>query len=468
MALSNLAQKKEVKEEQKTIFDVVRSGEHILIPEACTIKVAIQMLQARQDYESQLVVLARTIECMPQEGALALHKVLTEKYGFAATGFGGEQEIESGFGKRTKMYWGDFPLPGMGTINTDWTFEKNKIVFRVVAKVPRMYEAKVQQIFAEVERVAREESIYRGQPLKVNFYDHEEQEWLKIPEITFMDPTGVKPEHAIYSRHIEEQLETNLYTPIQRAQDCLANGISVKRGVLLAGTYGTGKTLAAGVAQRLAWENGITYVYIEHAFQLAKAVIFARMYQSPAAVIFCEDIDRTVSGERNAKVDEVLNTVDGIDSKNTNIMVVLTTNELESITPAMLRPGRLDSVIEVTAPDAEAISRLIKLYGKDVLAPGEDVTEAAEVMAGKIPAVVAEVLKRAKLAQLAREKPGTRVLSITGAALAVSARSIVGQMELLARLEEARKPKTLPTLDDVVRNAVKQGVKRYSGTPETN
>lgn len=58
------------------------------------------------------------------------------------------------------------------------------------------------------------------------------------------------------------------------------------------GTYGTGKTMAATVASRLAVDAGITYVYVPRADELSDAIEFAKQYQSPACVIFCaEDIE---------------------------------------------------------------------------------------------------------------------------------------------------------------------------------
>lgn len=454
MGLSNLANKKETTAETKVVYDVVRSGEQILLPDALSIKDAIALLVAREKHDLQPVYLSRTINCMPQEGAIALHKVLTQRYGFAAEGWGSRIEVECGYKKKTDLFWGRYPIAEMdGYIETEWSFSGGKIVFELQSRFPRMYETRIKAIFDEVERVALSESLYRGHALKINFD-------ASMPQIEFMNPAGVLPEHAIYSRNVQEQLETNLYTPIQRASDCLANGISLKRGVLLTGTYGTGKTLAAGVAQRLAFENGITYIYITDPRQLAQAVIFARLYQSPAAVIFCEDIDRVVAGERDQEIDDILNTVDGIDGKTSNIMIVLTTNEVEEITPAMLRPGRLDAVIEVTPPDAEAVERLVRLLAKDNMDPLEDIREAAKLLAGKVPAVVAEVVKRAKLAQVAREAPGVRTVRITGAALAVAARSILGQIDLLDRVEAAREPAPVPTLDDAFREAVGFGVSR--------
>ena len=86
---------------------------------------------------------------------------------------------------------------------------------------------------------------------------------------------------------------------------------------------------------------------------------------------------------------------------------MLTTNHLENINPAMLRPGRLDSIINVLPPDAEAVSRLFHLYGGSTIAADEDLSKAADLLSGTIPAVIAEVVKRAKLVQLGLQAPGT-------------------------------------------------------------
>ncbi|MEX0632803.1 hypothetical protein M8494_14790 [Serratia ureilytica] len=49
-------------------------------------------------------------------------------------------------------------------------------------------------------------------------------------------------------------------------------------------------------------------------------------------MIFCEDIDRAVSGERSVAMDDILNILDGIDTKANNIITVLTTNQLRTST----------------------------------------------------------------------------------------------------------------------------------------
>jgi transitional endoplasmic reticulum ATPase len=259
----------------------------------------------------------------------------------------------------------------------------------------------------------------------------------------------------IYSRDIERSIQTNLFTPIERVQDCIANGIPVKRGIMLGGSYGTGKTLAARVASKKAVDNGLTFVCVLRADELDDAINFAKLYSSPATVLFCEDIDRALAGERTVRIDDILNTIDGIDSKNQNLITVLTSNHLDDVNPAMLRPGRLDAIIEVTAPDAEATARLIRLYAGKALNASEDITSAASRLAevGTIPAVIAEVVKRAKLSELAMSARGTVVTNLSAAALDDAAFTMKTQNELLARAiaPKGAKPAIEQALGDLIR-----------------
>jgi transitional endoplasmic reticulum ATPase len=238
-------------------------------------------------------------------------------------------------------------------------------------------------------------------------------------------------------------IKTNLFVPITRAKDCILNKIPVKRGVLLGGVYGTGKTMAAAVASKLAVEAGITYVYVPRADELRNALEFAKQYQSPACVVFCEDIDRALAGERSVQMDDILNTLDGIDAKTGNVIVVLTTNAMEQINPAMLRPGRLDAVIEVPPPDGEAVTRLLRSYGKGVISEKEDLTAVGEVLSGHIPAVIAEVVKRAKLYQIGLQAQGSKVAVISAEALLASANTMAAQVRLLKGKTPDPEPDTL-------------------------
>jgi SpoVK/Ycf46/Vps4 family AAA+-type ATPase len=116
------------------------------------------------------------------------------------------------------------------------------------------------------------------------------------------------------------------------------------------------------------------------------------------------------------------------------VITVLTTNHVERITLAMLRPGRLDTVVSVRAPDAEAALRLVKMYAGDILDPSCDFNQSnvGDSLAGQIPALIREVVERSKLAALRRS--GDQLL-LTPNDIEVTALSMKNHMNLLKNPE---------------------------------
>lgn len=433
--------------EEVAVAEIHRHGTAITIPEDMTLEQAGRLIQSRMKYEEQEVQLVETINVFPWDGAAAMHRVLTRIYGWVQgvpqKGFFSDTpptmvQVEVGPNQTISVPWGDFVLPGIdGKITTSYALEKDLLVFMMSAKVKQKHERQIRQLFQQVREEVTAHSLYRGKALKIRFLDNMGRD-KAIPDISFMDTSGVTTDSAIYSANVEQQLNRDLYVPIARAHDLVRNNIPLKRGVLLTGTYGTGKTLAATVAAALATANGIPFIYVPRAYELQKAIAFARQYQTPAAVVFVEDIDRVTGGERSVRMDDILNIIDGVDGKTSNIIVVLTTNDLEAINPAMIRPGRLDSIIDVTPPDAEAVERLVRRFAGSQLAPGEDLTAVGAKLAGTIPAVIVEVVRRAKLAQLALQKPGSLVTNLTAKGLLGAAESMTNQIEILRKASEKK------------------------------
>ena len=85
----------------------------------------------------------------------------------------------------------------------------------------------------------------------------------------------------------------------------------------------------------------------------------------------------------------------------------------------------------VTPPDAEAVIRMVERFAGNVLAPNTDLTEVGEVMSGKIPAQIREVINRAKLEALRRT--GSADSQITGQDLVEVARELLTETELFNR-----------------------------------
>jgi transitional endoplasmic reticulum ATPase len=224
-------------------------------------------------------------------------------------------------------------------------------------------------------------------------------ELLPLPEPKFLDVSKVDLNQLVYPATVEQRIDSNIFTFITQREIAMQMGVPPQRGVLLAGRYGTGKTLAAWKAARLAVENGWTFIYSQKAEDIAHVLKLAATYFP--AVVFSEDIEKVLPGNRNTDVDEVLNTMDGITSKsNGNLLIVLTTNNLDKVNKAALRPGRLDAVIEVLPPDREAVQRLIRKYAGPLLAESEDLSEIGRILDGTVAATVRECVEAAKMAAI--------------------------------------------------------------------
>ncbi len=449
------------------VAEIGYHAEKIMLPEGMPIRSAIDVLSRLEKYEGEEVAIHREFNVFPLDGAHALAQVLKRIYGWVSAepipGFFGSTPpamigVETEFGKSVQVPWGRFSLPNVpqGYIECDATFNKDGVyIFVLSAVVTRSSEGIVNRIFNELETYLKTGSIYQGKAIRLRFLDDSGKK-LKQPQVKFINTAPISRDMVIYSEDVQNSVETNLFTPIERAQDCLLNGIPIKRGVLLAGAYGTGKTLAATVASKIAVDNNVTYIYIPRSDELSNALHFAQQYQENGCVIFCEDIDRAVTGERSVEMDDILNILDGIDSKNSKIITVLTTNHLDKINPAMLRPGRLDAVINVTAPDAVAVEKLLKYYGGATLDADIDLKAASAVLAGSIPAVIAEVIKRAKLVQLRLQDKGTKVEGISSAAVLEAAKTMVAQTNLLR--DTLTPVKAEPTFNEVMGAAVAHGM----------
>lgn len=447
------------------VAEIVHTGDKLILPEACSLKQAKNLIERRMAYEEETVDMSQTFDVFPWDGAHAFAAVLTRKYGWAPAeatpSFWGDEPprlitIDIDHDRQTQVPWGQFSLPNVeGRLNTGTSQKEGRFVFQLSGTVKRRYEAEVRRLFDDLRTYLKTGSIYQGKAIRIRFRDDNGQV-LKMPEPKFMNTQDINESQLVFSAEVEASIDTNLFTPITRVRELKANGIPVKRGVLLGGVYGTGKTMAAKVASKRAVETGVTFIYVTRADELADAINFARQYQDPACVVFCEDIDRVMDGERDMEMDDILNIIDGIDTKSANIITVLTTNKLDGIHAAMLRPGRLDAVIDVKAPDAEAIQKLLRVYGGSAIADDADLSNVGQLLAGHIPAVVAEVVKRAKLSQLRLNLPGVRVTVLTAEALEDAALTMAGQIELLAAQSRphTEKPALEQSLVALVKSAV--------------
>lgn len=447
--------------------EVVKSGEQFIVPENMDLDDAIKHLTRMKAFQEETYQMSYPFDTFIWDGAHALDLAIREMYGW---GFG--EEIRSFFGNEPPQLinvptgpkakdfisvpWGRIRLPNIeGYIETGYEIKNNRYVFRFSATVRRKHEPQIAALATKVREFLEKESIYKGKAIKMRTHD-EHGRIIDMPMPEFLDLSGIKETDLVFSSDIEEAIQTNIFTPIDRIDDLRKHKIPRKRGVLMEGPFGTGKTLTANVTAVKAEKQGITFFLCENADEFSDAVRFAKQY-SPA-VVFCEDIDRVLRGERTAGMDTILNVVDGIESKNSEVMVILTTNEISKINPAFLRPGRLDAVISITKPDAEATERLIRLYAKGAIPAHVDVSDAAVQLQNNIPAIIGEAVKRAKISAVRLSEPGVDKIEITPAAMLDAAKAMRMQTDIL-NAEKKVDPNELTIAANILGSYLVEGMK---------
>ena len=156
------------------------------------------------------------------------------------------------------------------------------------------------------------------------------------------------------------QLETNIILPLENRELARELGLKPKRGVLLAGPPGTGKTsVGRALAHRLQSKfflldgtiiSGTHHFYnqIHHLFQQAK--------QNAPAILFIDDSDAIFeSGEELGLYRYLLTMLDGLESASAGrVCVMLTAMDISHLPPALIRSGRIELWLEMRLPDASA------------------------------------------------------------------------------------------------------------------
>ncbi|KAL8224999.1 hypothetical protein R6Q57_017556 [Mikania cordata] len=154
-------------------------------------------------------------------------------------------------------------------------------------------------------------------------------------------------------------------------------GIKPPKGVILYGEPGTGKTL---LAKAVANSTSATFLrvvgseliqkYLGDGPKLVRELFRVADDLSPS-IVFIDEIDAIGTkrydahsgGEREIQrtMLELLNQLDGFDSRG-DVKVILATNKIESLDPALLRPGRIDRKIEFPLPDIKTRRRIFQIH----------------------------------------------------------------------------------------------------------
>jgi len=424
-------------------------GKKISLPRGMTYKRAFEILTRLKEEAETLTQFDRVFLYRPDDGAHATYHCMRARWGMAlgkiTETFFGVRPAESrtipvAFGKTMQVPWGRVEVPHLEGLEFFILEDEHKEygkVFKLYARGPKKHKAEVEALFDDVQEYLQTKSIYRGQAI----IGSDSLEFLNL---------DIDLSKIVFSDQVNEELGAMLWSSLRYSDRMRTEGLSLKRAVLLHGPYGTGKTSIGLITAKEAVEAGWTFLSAKPGRDKIENVLrTARLYEP--AVVFVEDIDnQTENGEADA-VSRLLDAFDGITSKGGELMICLTTNHLDRIHKGMLRPGRLDAIVEIAGLDRHGIERLIKaVVPEGKLSETCDYDAVYAQMDGFLPAFVRETINRAVTFAVARIK-GEGAYIIDTPDLVHAAQSLHPQ---LAALTDANEGVKRPTLDKALESTV--------------
>jgi 26S proteasome regulatory subunit T6 len=212
----------------------------------------------------------------------------------------------------------------------------------------------------------------------------------KVPDSTFDMVGGLDKQ----IKEIKEVIEL----PVKHPELFESLGIAQPKGVILYGPPGTGKTL---LARAVAHHTECKFIRVSGSELVQKYIgegsrmvreLFVMAREHAPSIIFMDEIDSIGSSrvEGNSGGDsevqrtmlELLNQLDGFESSK-NIKIIMATNRLDILDPALLRPGRIDRKIEFPPPTVEARTDILRIHSRSMnLTRGINLKKIAEKMNG--------------------------------------------------------------------------------------
>ncbi len=224
------------------------------------------------------------------------------------------------------------------------------------------------------------------------------------PNVHWDDVGGLKK--------VKEQLREAVEAPLKYPHVFEQMGIRPPKGVLLFGPPGTGKTLLAKAVATESEANFISIrgpeIFNKYVGESEKAIreIFKKARQTAPCVLFFDEIDAIMSarglrdetGVTQRIVNQFLAELDGMQALR-NVLVIGATNRADILDPAVLRPGRFDTIVFVPPPDRDARVEILKVHTRNMpLADDVDLAAIADKTEGFSGADLENLCREAAMA----------------------------------------------------------------------
>jgi hypothetical protein len=427
-------------------------GTAILLPRNPTemeLERADAVIKAKIKEQEEEHTFSRQFNYRPEDGANATANVLARMFGLVVgkatqTMFGKRPPqyltIDVAYSKKREVPWGEIAVPALpgATVALGAGGGPLGPVFVVSVTSPKKHKKIIIEFFDAIDEELRVASIYRGQALE------------GAHSLSFLDLSGFDASKIVFSDDVTATLDAALWSVLQHPAATEAVGMKLRRAVLLYGPFGTGKSSIGLITAQQAVAHGWTFLSAKAGRDnLRDVMLAAKLYQR--AVVFIEDIDAhaPASSDKDA-MSELLDMFDGIAVKDTQILLVATTNHIDTVPAGLLRPGRMDYVIPIEGLDRNGTERLLRAIVPDDLLGPIDFDEVYAHTQQWQPAWIKAVGDRAQSFALTRTGGQVNYL-LTTEDLVGAAKSLQAQ---LALMEKATEGTAAPTLDTALRDLV--------------
>jgi hypothetical protein len=295
-----------------------------------------------------------------------------------------------------------------------------------------------------IRAVTAERNVFRGRVLSFG----SEMFGPDQAPISFQERPTLDRDALVLPAGQLEAIEDQVIGVAAHRDRLLASRQHLKRGLLLHGPPGTGKTHT--IRYLISRLPELTVVILSgNALQFVGAACSIARSLAPSIVVI-EDVDliaehRGMHPGQHPMLFQLLNEMDGL-AEDADVTFILTTNRADLLEPSLAsRPGRVDQAVAFALPDNAARKRLLQLYRGSL---NLDLSDSDAVIArteGVTASFLKELLRKAALVAAVQDDSGTGVLTVTNAHLSTALDNLLDEHNELTRALLGAVGSTTPT-----------------------